>query len=154
LIYPSFAGYVILRKSQATLDSTLALVQKTPTSFRKQFSDTFEYYAIVFDIENEELIGINKAQKKLFDALFTMEMEAMPERDGRLLIISDNKYGFVNHKGEIVIEPQYSCAESFYNGRARVSNQCRRSKDEHYMWESDHWIYIDKCGNEFSLEKK
>ncbi|MCX6192147.1 MAG: WG repeat-containing protein [Flavobacteriia bacterium] len=74
------------------------------------FSDTFEYYAIVWDIENKNFIGINKVQKKLFDAVVTMEMEAMPEIDGRLLIVSDNKYGFANHKGEIVIEPKYSCA--------------------------------------------
>ena len=118
------------------------------------YTDTFEYYAIVFDIENNNLIGINKDQKKLFNAVFTMDVEAMPEIEGRLLIVSDNKYGFANHKGEIVIEPKYSCAENFREGKARVSNQCRRSKSEYYMWESDNWIYIDKCGNEVSLNNK
>jgi hypothetical protein len=118
------------------------------------YSDTFEYYAIVWDIEKSRLIGINKNEKKLFNALFTAEMEAKQESDGRLMVVSDNKYGFVNHKGEIVIEPKYSCAESFIKGVAKVSNNCRKSKDEHFFWESDHWIYIDKCGNEVSKNNK
>ena len=118
------------------------------------YSDIFEYYAIVFDIENNKLIGIDKTQKKLFDAVFTTEMEPMPETDGRLLIVSSDKYGYANHKGEIVIQPKYTCAESFQKGKARVSNQCRPSKDEHYTWESDHWFYLDKCGNEVSINNK
>ncbi|MFY7667722.1 MAG: WG repeat-containing protein [Crocinitomicaceae bacterium] len=118
------------------------------------YTEKFEYYAIVFDIENNKLIGINKAQEKLFDAVFTTEMDPMPESNGRLLIVANDKYGYANHKGEIVIKPIYSCAESFHDGKARVSNQCRPSKDEHYKWESDNWIYIDKCGNEISSNTK
>lgn len=117
------------------------------------YTDKFEYYAIVFDIEKNKLIGIDKNQKKLFEAVFSTEMEPISESDGRILIVSNDKYGYANHKGEIVIQPKYSCAESFYKGKARVSNQCRKSKDEHYMWESDNWIYIDKCGNEIPIQK-
>jgi hypothetical protein len=117
------------------------------------YTDTFEYYAIVFDIESNNLIGINKAQKKLFNALFTTDGEPVHEGDGRLLIVSENKYGFVNHMGQIVIEPKYSCAESFLAGKARVSNECQKSNDGYSFWKSDNWITIDKCGNEISIEK-
>ena len=99
------------------------------------------------------MFGIDKSGKKLFEAVHDGEGYAITEYEGRIMVQKNGKFGFANHKGEIVIQPKYTCAESFYKGRARVSNKCRRSKDEHYMWESDDWIYIDKCGDEVSVNK-
>jgi len=117
-------------------------------------SDTFKYYGLIEDIQGDyNMYGIDKAGKKLFEAVPDGEGYATIEYDGRIMIQKNGKYGYANHKGEIVIQPQYSCAENFNNGRARVSNQCQKSKDEHYMWESNNWIYIDRCGNEIEPKK-
>ena len=116
-------------------------------------SDTFEYYGVVFDFKNEKLVGINKNEKILFEAVWNSEGSFIPESEGRIMIVKDKKYGFANHKGEIIIKPKYECVESFFKGKARVSNECRKSKDEHHLWESENWIYIDKCGKEVASNK-
>ena len=126
-----------------------------PLDAYRCLSDTFEYYGLIEEIRGDrKMYGIDKTGKKLFEAVHDGEGFACIEYDGRIIIQKNGKYGFANHKGEIVIEPKYSCAENFREGKARVSNQCRRSKSEYYMWESDNWIYIDKCGNEVSLNNK
>ncbi|MFN4951697.1 MAG: WG repeat-containing protein [Flavobacteriales bacterium] len=126
-----------------------------PLDVYRCLSDTFEYFGIVHELRgNYQMFAIDKTGKKLFEAVPDGEGFAIKEYEGRIMIQKNGKFGFANHKGEIVIQPKYTCAESFYKGRARVSNKCRRSKDEHYMWESDNWIYIDKCGNEVPSNNK
>lgn len=125
-----------------------------PVDSYRCLSDTFEYFGLIEDIRgNRKMYGIDKAGKKLFEAVPDGEGYATIEYDGRIMIQKNGKYGYANHKGEVVIQPQYSCAENFNNGMARVSNECQKSKDEHYMWESNNWIYIDRCGNEISSRK-
>lgn len=117
-------------------------------------SDTFEYYGLIQDIKGDgKMYGIDKTGKKLFEAVPDGEGYACIEYDGRIMIQQNGKYGYANHKGEIIIPAQYKCAENFYRGIARVTNQCQKSKDEHFMWESNHWMNIDRCGNEISSKK-
>ncbi len=125
-----------------------------PLDTYRCLSDTFEYYGLIEEIRGDsKMYGIDKTGKKLFEAVHDGEGYAFIEYDGRIMFQKNGKYGYANHKGEIVIQAQYSCAENFHEGKARVSNQCQKSKDENYMWESDNWIYIDKCGNEISTQK-
>jgi hypothetical protein len=115
-------------------------------------SDTFEYYGIVFDYKKQKLVGIDKNEKVLFEAVWNLEGSFIQEFEGRIMVVRNEKYGFANHKGEIIIEPKYNCAEPFFNGKAKVSNECQKSKDEHYRWKSNTWQYIDKCGNTLKSE--
>jgi len=115
-------------------------------------SDTFEYFALVQEIKtaDRKIFGIDKQGNKLFEAVPGMEPgDVLEEYERRIVIQKDAKYGFANHKGDIVIEPVYTCIQGrgFFNGKASVSNKCREEKDEHKRWESDEWISIDKCGN-------
>ena len=110
------------------------------------FTDTFSYYAIVFDTIRG-LIGINKNEEKLFNAVWSGEGTPIQESEGMILIVENGKYGFANSKGKIVIKPKYKCAQSFFNGKAKVSNNCSESNDEHFRWEMHTWFYIDKKGN-------
>ncbi|MEC5395327.1 WG repeat-containing protein [Bergeyella sp. RCAD1439] len=64
-----------------------------------------------------------------------------------ILITENGKYGFANSKGEIVIKPSYDCASSFYEGMAKVSNDCSEGEDEHERWKMNTWFEIDKKGN-------
>jgi hypothetical protein len=113
--------------------------------YERCFTKKFKHYAIVLD-SNRGLIGIDRNENKLFNAVWNGEGSPIEESDGMILIIEDGKYGFANFKGEIVIQPIYSCANSFYNGKAKVSFDCKESKDEHLKWDMNEYFYIDKKG--------
>jgi len=50
--------------------------------------------------------------------------------------------GYINRKGEIVVEPQYAEAEEFHDGLARV----RPRMTEGCYGRGDRWGYIDTSG--------
>jgi hypothetical protein len=110
------------------------------------FTDTFAYYAVVLD-EHKGLIGINKKERKLFNAVWSGDAYPTMESDGMILITENEKYGYANHKGEIVIKPQFKCAANFVDGKAKVSNDCTEINDEHSKWKVHSWFYINKKGN-------
>ncbi|NRS87565.1 hypothetical protein HNQ02_000472 [Flavobacterium sp. 7E] len=110
------------------------------------FTDTVKHYAIVLNTKNE-LIGINRNEQKLFNAVWNGEGVPIGESDDMIMIMKNDKYGFANNKGEIIIEPKYKCAFSFNEGIAKVSNDCSKSDDEHFRWIMNTWILIDKKGN-------
>lgn len=111
------------------------------------FTDTVENYAIVFD-KKQGLIGIDLNENKLFNAVWDGEGSEIKESEDMILIIENRKYGFTNRVGEIIIKPKYKCAESFKNGKAKVSYDCLKSNDEYYKWIMNTWTFIDKNGNE------
>lgn len=88
-----------------------------PLDTYRCLSDTFEYYGLIEEIQGDrKMYGIDKKGKKLFEAVPNGEGYACIENDGRIMIQKNGKFGYANHKGKIVIQPQYSCAESFYEG--------------------------------------
>ncbi|MBO6606662.1 WG repeat-containing protein [Psychroserpens sp.] len=115
--------------------------------YARCFTDTVKYYAIVYD-KKQGLIGIDLNETKLFNAVWNGEGSEVKESEGMILIVENKKYGFANNKGEIIIEPKYKCAESFKNGKAKVSNNCLESDDEYLKWKMNTWTFIDKNGNE------
>lgn len=114
--------------------------------YTRCFTDTVRNYVIVLTAEGK-LIGINKKEKKLFNAVWSGEGTPVGESDGMILITENGKYGFANSKGEIVIKPSYDCASSFYEGTAKVSNDCSEGEDEHERWKMNTWFEIDKKGS-------
>jgi len=113
--------------------------------YARCFTDTFKHYAIVYDIKRG-LIGIDKNEKRLFNSVWDGEGGAISEYERMILITENNKYGFANSKGKIIIKPIYQCAQSFLNGKAKVSNDCSKSEDENAFWKMNTWFYIDKSG--------
>lgn len=118
----------------------------TLDKYERCFTKKFKHYAIVLD-SNRGLIGIDRNENLLFHAVWNGEGSPIEESDGMILITEGGKYGFANFKGEIVIQPIYSCAQSFYNGKAKVSFDCTESKDERLKWDMNASFYIDKKGN-------
>ena len=68
--------------------------------------------------------------------------------EGLQRIIKDGKIGYGDPiLGKVIIQPIYSCAYPFENGRAKVSIDCTTITDcEHSIWDSKEWMYIDKNG--------
>lgn len=133
----------------------------TPTGYKNQngdivvplgkykliFTDTIEQMAIVYTQDNR-CIGINKNEEELFE-VFWYDNGPDYIQDGLFRIKKDDKIGYANEAGEIIIEPQYKCAQPFENGQAQVAYKCDLVEDGEYMRiENAEWITIDTDGNE------
>lgn len=117
-------------------------------TFESCFSDTFATYAWVFDKKRfgDGMVAINRNKEVIFDVfLFDNGPDYLSE--GLFRIMRNGKIGYANKSGQVVIEPKYSCAYPFEDGKAKVADECKQTKeDEHTKWESESWYYIDKNG--------
>ncbi|PIE86305.1 MAG: hypothetical protein CSA05_01320 [Bacteroidia bacterium] len=63
--------------------------------------------------------------------------------------IEDDKIGFFNRKGEIVIQPKYTFATSFHEGLSAFCVDCEIVRRlEHYSVKGGKWGYMNKKGEE------
>ena len=109
------------------------------------YADTLKTFAIVSD-HKLGMIGIDRNGNILFK-VFKFDNGPDYINEGLFRVIRNNKIGYANKYGEIVIPCQFECAYYFENGKAKVSNNCKEIKDyEHSRWESDSWYFIDKTG--------
>ena len=69
------------------------------------FSNTMENYGIVWT-HDKRLIGIDRDQNELFN-VFWFDNGPDELSDGLIRIVKNNKIGFADSEGKIVIEPNY-----------------------------------------------
>lgn len=112
-------------------------------------TDTFRTFAIVAVAKpNWGFVAIDRQENILYK-IFLYDSGPDYPSDGLFRILVDNKIGYADSAtGLIVIKPQFDCAWPFENGEAKVSNDCKTQADEeHFIWLSDKWYYIDKFGH-------
>lgn len=112
------------------------------------FEDTIRTFGAVMTQDNV-CMGIDKNGKELFQIYF---YDNGPDYivENRFRIIKDGKIGYANELGEIVIQPQFQCADAFENGKARVTHDCELIKDGEYtMAKSESWFFINTNGVKF-----
>lgn len=116
-------------------------------SFAVSFTDTIISFGIVLEDEGQpELIAINPRGERLYEVyLYDNGPDYLSE--GLFRILRNEKIGYADADGRIVIPPQYACAHPFAGGRAQVALDCVLVDDgEHQRMRSDNWFYIDKQG--------
>ncbi len=117
------------------------------------YSDTLKYYAFVMKISGE-IIAIGPNDNELFE-VFKYDNGPDYISEGLFRIIKNKKIGYADTTGKIVIKPQYDCAYPFRKGQAKVSNDCvTLTKEEHHLWRSSNWFYIDKKGKKISSHRR
>ncbi len=115
------------------------------------FTDTFRTMAIVAK-SPAQIIAIDREQRELYE-VFIYDNGPDYASDGLFRILKNGKIGYAATNGRVVIEPQFSCAFPFENGRAKVSLNCRDSlASEHRVWYSEQWFYIDRTGQPLAIE--
>ncbi|MEO1051110.1 MAG: WG repeat-containing protein [Bacteroidota bacterium] len=115
-------------------------------------TDTMSYYANVMEHPNDStygrFIGIDQKANTLFDLVI---FDNGPDyfNEGLIRVQRNQKMGYANEKGEVVIPCQYAYAKWFNNGIAEVTFEVTKypNADEHQPVESDTWFEIDKQGN-------
>jgi len=67
--------------------------------------------------------------------------------EGLARYTKDNKFGFFDRSGKIIIKARFDFAQSFSEGRAAICEGCRKTKiGSRTSWSGGRWGYINKNG--------
>lgn len=78
-------------------------------------------------------------------------VRAMNFQDGRARIMLENRlWGFIDEKGNMVIEPKYERTNDFFNGLSIVYKPLKKSEEE----SDQQWAIIDRDGKELFTTNK
>jgi len=107
--------------------------------------DELKYF--VFVATDSAWIGVNAKGEFLFKA-FVVDNGPDMFSEGLCRIIQNGKIGYADTNGKTIIPPQFSCADAFKKGVARVAYKCSTLKaNEVSTQTSSEWFNIDKQGN-------
>ncbi len=110
------------------------------------FTEVWSRFAVVYHAK-KGLIAIDRKEKVLFKVMSVDNGPDYPS-EGLFRIIKDNKIGFANINGEVVIKPKFTAALPFSEGLAAFCEDCILVKQgEHQSWQKGKWGFIDKSGN-------
>jgi hypothetical protein len=113
-------------------------------------TDTIRTFGIVWN--DTTFIGIDRQGRKLYEVYY---YDNGPDwvQDGLFRILRDNKIGYADEQGYIIIEPQFECANPFENGHAKVTYSCQLIPEGEYTrMESEEWFHIDTQGNQLERD--
>jgi len=119
--------------------------------------DKYKYFA-VFMIKGESgWAAINIDEKILFKVYNTSFGEPSPDEiiDNKIRIVGgNNKIGFADNKGNIIIKPQFEIATSFYKGRAIIGESCEKIPWNEHAKENDCQHYSIVCKRHGYINEK
>src|SRR5687767_11022662 len=96
--------------------------------YEMSFSDVITSIGFVAD-STGKIWCISSKGEELFE-VFNYDNGPDYAQDGLFRIVKDGKIGYANEAGEVVIEPQYTCANPFENGKAEVAILPRISTED------------------------
>ena len=124
------------------------------TSF---YNDQYGYFAIFGKKGSSGWIAIDACENELFKVYNTSFGEPSPDFlvENKIRLIDENeKIGFANNKGEIIIAPQFEIATSFYNGKAIIGKECKKVPWNKHAKESDCHHYSIICKEQGYINEK
>ena len=112
--------------------------------------DNYGYFAIFGKKGSPGWTAIDAKENILFQVYNTSFGEPSPDYliENKIRIIdSENKIGFANEKGQIVIKPQFEIVTSFHNGKAIIGEKCKKVPWKEHAKEEDCQHYSIVCEN-------
>lgn len=135
----------------------------TAKYFHSFSDDEYSYFAVFMMKEESGWCAIDSNEKILFKVYNTSFGEPSPDEivDNKIRIVDENnKIGFADYKGNIIIHPQFEISTSFYKGKAIIGESCdkvpwdehaKESDCHHYSIVCKRYGYIDEKGNVLEL---
>jgi len=108
----------------------------------------FGYFAIFSKKGNSGWTAIDANENELFKVYNTSFGEPSPDYliENKIRIVDKNdRIGFANNKGEIVIRPQFEIVTSFHNGKAIIGQTCKKIPWDEHAKEADCHHYSIVC---------
>lgn len=110
------------------------------------YTDTIRNFGMVMEKGTGRILGIDHNATELFE-VFKYDNGPDYVENGLFRIIKNEKIGYANPGGKIIIEPNFECAYPFIGDFAKVSDNCETIKDgDHSIWRSENWYQIAKNG--------
>jgi len=125
--------------------------------------EEYGYFAVFGKKGNPNWVAIDADENLLFEVYNTSIGEPSPDYliENKIRIVNaEDKIGFADEKGRIIIEPQFEIATSFHNGKAIIGEQCKKvpwgghENEEgctHYSIECEKQGYITEKGEIIKL---
>ncbi len=137
-----------------------------PVCYLNAEGDTIVPFSRGYDYQNWDEIGrmglvhrgpdpycfmaINHKGEELFQVFILLDGSPDCIGDGLFRIVSgpDEKIGYADTLGNVVIKPQFAYGSPFRYGRAKVTMKggWDKSHPEAWIWKSDDWFFIDRSG--------
>ena len=121
------------------LDSSKYLVSFNDNNLR--------YFAIFLIKGHRGWSAIDSNEKILFE-VYNQGNEINPDYlvENKIRIVDENqKIGFANEKGQIIIKPQFEIVTSFHNGKAIIGQSCDKIPWDEHAKEDDCHHYSIVC---------
>jgi hypothetical protein len=106
----------------------------------------------------ERWIYVNRKGLVVVKGVPTMDNGPDSFHDGLVRVVRNNKYGFANRRGHLVIPAVYDGAMNFEKGKARVCKGCEdkcadASHDacEHHFFAGGEWFEVDTKGTAVAI---
>ena len=100
--------------------------------------------------EKQGWMYINRKGKVVVQGVVSEDNGPAPFYDELVRVVRNKKYGFANHKGQLVISAIYDGAGDFVGGKAEVckgcENKCADHDCEHHFFSGGEWFQIDTRG--------
>ncbi len=140
------------------------------TKYYMYLSNKHSGYFAIFHVKGEkEWCAIDINLKILFKVYNTSFGEPSPDEliENKIRIVDENqKIGFANYLGKIIIKPQFEAVSAYQNNKAIIGASCKKipwnshieDSDPHYFLKCDKNGYIDANGkiilyNNFTVEQ-
>ena len=111
-------------------------------------NDSFGYFAVFGKKGSTGWTAIDANENVLFKVYNTSFGEPSPDElieDKIRIVDHDERIGFANNKGKIIIKPQFEIATSFHNGKAIIGEACKKVPWDEHAKESDCHYYSIEC---------
>lgn len=131
------------------LDSTIYGLNYQP--------ETVAYFSIfsIKDVKGWTAIDVN--ENRLFEVYNTEDGTPSPDNviENRIRIVGKNdKIGFADKKGKILIQPSFDYVSEFHHGKAIVAENCKKVPWIEHPSESDCRHYSTVCEKYGAIDKK
>lgn len=114
-------------------------------NFKTMFPDTSKIDKISYNAE-KGFLALDKEGNALFE-VYPYDNGPDYPSEGLFRIVEDDKIGFADVLGNIIIPPEFRAVRSFQENRAAFCEGCTKTADgEHWYWSGGKWGYIDKTG--------
>lgn len=126
------------------------------------FDSKYRHFAVLIRKDWEGWSAIDFDENKLFTVYNLAHGEPIPDKlvENKIRIVDNNKIGFANNFGKIIIQPQFEMVSHFHKGKAIIAEDCskipwdsesHKGACEHYSIECKKHGYINNKGEIIKL---
>lgn len=150
------------KKENAESNRTLELINSDTISTQIPISNNIPryqyrnaYFSVIY-FKEKGFVAFDKNGNELF-TIYSFDNSPDIAAEGVFRIVNEKgMIGFADTLGNVILEPKYTFAYPFKDGRTKVTFNGKKkiipeSRGEYHYWESDDWYFLNKNGEMISI---